>query len=113
MTCAQAISLLEPKLSSIWHEAYPQRPVEYTSFVNVRSTRKKTVTDYKLSDFGPLRLKGEGENITYDDPLYGATIAYTPVRFALGYKITDEMVKHELYGQVEKFERALIASAID
>ena len=110
---AQALVLLEPKLSNIWHEAYPARPVEYTAFVNVRETQKATVTDYKLSDFGPLRLKGEGENIIYDDPLFGTTIAYQPVRFALGYKITDEMRKQELYGQVEKFERALIASAID
>src|SRR3990167_3719363 len=113
ITRSQAISLLEPKLSSIWHEAYPQRPVEYTSFVNVRSTRKKTVTDYKLSDFGPLRLKGEGENIIYDDPLFGPEKEYTPVRFALGYKVTQEMIDHELYGQVDKFERALITSAVN
>lgn len=113
ITRAQALLLLEPKLSNIWHEAYPARPVEYTAFLNIRETKKATVTDFKLSDFGSLRLKGEGENIIYDDPLFGDSIAYTPVRFALGYKITDEMVKHELYGQVEKFERALIASAID
>lgn len=109
----QALVLLEPKLSNIWHDAYPIVPVEYTSFVNVRTTRKATVTDFKLSDFGALRLKGEGENIIYDDPLFGSTNAYTPVRFALGYKITQEMVDHELYGQVEKFERALMKSAID
>src|SRR3990167_8204200 len=111
ITRSQAISLLEPKLSSIWHEAYPQRPVEYTSFVNVRSTKKMTVTDYKLSDFGPLRLKGEGENIIYDGPLFGTQQAYTPVEWGLGYKVTDQMVRHELYGQVAKFERALIKSA--
>lgn len=113
ITRSQALLLLEPKLSNIWHEAYPARPVEYTAFLNIRETKKATVTDFKLSDFGALRLKGEGENIIYDDPLFGSSIAYTPVRFALGYKITDEMIKHELYGQVEKFERALIASAID
>lgn len=113
ITRAQALVLLEPKLSDIWHEAYAARPVEYTAFCNIRDTKKATVTDFKLSDFGPMRFKGEGENITYDDPLFGQTIAYSPVRFALGYKITDEMVKHELYGQVEKFERALMASAID
>ena len=113
ITRAQLIPLLEPKLSNIWHEAYPARPVEYTSFVNVRTTKKQTITDFKLSDFGPLRLKGEGENILYDDPLFGATLAYTPVRFGSGYKITQETIDHELYGQVEKFERAMIASAID
>ena len=113
ITRSQAISLLEPKLSNIWHEAYPARPVEYTSFVNIRETKKRTLTDFKLSDFGPLRLKGEGESLIYDDPLFGAEQPYTPVRFALGYKITQETIDHELYGQVDKFERALIVSAIN
>lgn len=113
ITRSQALSLLEPKLSNIWNEAYPARPVEYTSFVNIRESKKRKVTDYKLSDFGPLRLKGEGEAIVYDDPLFGTEKEYTPVRFAEGYKITQEMIDHELYGQVEKFEKALIKSAID
>lgn len=113
ITRAQALSLLEPKLSNIWNEAYPQRPVEYTAFVNVRESKKATITDYKMGDFGPLRLKGEGENIIYSDPLFGPEKSYTPVRFAEGYKITQEMIDHELYGQVEKFEKALIKSAVD
>ena len=113
ITRSQAVSLLEPKLSNIWNEAYPARPVEYTSFVNIREAKKATITDYKMSDFGPLRLKGEGESLVYDDPLFGTEHTYTPVRFAEGYKITQEMIDHELYGQVEKFEKALIKSAID
>ena len=113
ITRAQALVLLEPKLSNIWHEAYPHRPVEYTSFVNVRSTRKAQVTDFKMADFGPLRLKGEGENIIYDDPLFGATKVYTTIRKALGYKITQEMIDHELYGQATRFEEALMVSAIN
>lgn len=113
LTRAQAMVLLEPKLSNIWHDAYPSQPVEWTSFLNVRTANKATITDYKLTDFGSLRLKGEGENIGYDDPIFGGTIAYTPVRWALGYKVTDEMRKHELYGQVERFEKALVKSAVN
>ena len=113
ITRAQALILLEPKLSNIWNGAYPIVPVEYTAYVNVRTSAKATLTDYRLTDFGNLRLKGEGENIVYDDPIFGGTIAYTPVRFALGYKVTDEMRKNELYGQVERFEKALIKSAVD
>src|SRR6266576_1417 len=113
ITRSQYLVFLEPKLSNIWHEAFPARPVEYTGFVNVRTTRKRTVTDAKTGDFGPLRLKAEGESIIYDDPLAVQTVEYTPVRFGLGYKITQEMVDHELYGQVDKYERALIKSAID
>src|SRR5690349_7748407 len=106
ITRGQFIPLLEPKISNIWNEAYPQRAGEYTAFVNIRTTAKATVTDYKLTDFGSLRLKGEGESITYDDPISGPQQTYTPVRFALGYKITDEMRKNDLYGQVDKLERA-------
>lgn len=105
--------LLEPKISNIWNEAYPQRAVEYTAFVNVRTTGKATVTDYKMTDFGALRLKGEGEAVQYDDPISGPQKTYTPVRFALGYKVTREMRKHDLYGQIDRLERALIKSAVD
>ena len=105
--------LLEPKISNIWNEAYPQRAVEYTGFVNIRTTGKATVTDHKMTDFGALRLKGEGEAIQYDDPINGPQKTYTPVRFALGYKVTREMKKHDLYGQIDRLERALIKSAVD
>jgi hypothetical protein len=113
ITRAQFIELLEPKISNIWNEAYPQRAVEYTAYVNLRTTGKATVTDYKMTDFGSLRLKGEGEAIQYDDPISGPSQTYTPVRFALGYKITDEMTKNDLYGQMSRLEKALIKSAVD
>lgn len=113
LTRAQVMLLLEPKLSNIWNDVYPSIPVEYTAFVNIRSTKKATVTDYKMGGLGPLRLKGEGENIIYDDIIPGGTVAYTPVRLALGYKVTQEVIDHELYGQVEKIERGLVKSAVD
>lgn len=113
ITRAQFVELLEPKISNIWNEAYPQRSVEYTRFVNIRTTGKATVTDYKMTDFGSLRLKGEGESIQYDDPISGPSQTYTPVRFALGYKVTDEMLKNDLYGQITRLEKALIKSAVD
>ena len=113
ITRAQFQVLLEPKISNIWNEAYPQRAVEYTAFVNLRTTGKATVTDHKMTDFGSLRLKGEGEAIQYDDPIDGPDKTYTPVRFALGYKVTDEMLKNDLYGQIDRLERALIKSAVD
>jgi hypothetical protein len=113
ITRGQLIPLLEPKLSNIWFDAYPQRAVEYTAFLNMRTTGKAQVTDFKLTDLGALRLKGEGDSIVYDDPIAGPQKVYTWVRFALGYQITDEMEKNDLYGQVAKIERSLIKSAVD
>jgi len=113
ITRAQWIPLLEPKLSNIWNEAYPQRAVEYTAFCNMRTTTKAQVTDFKMTDLGALRLKGEGEAIVYDDPLAGGQKVHTPVRWALAYGITDEAQKNDLYNQLQKVERGLIKSAVD
>jgi hypothetical protein len=113
ITRSQFITLLEPKISEIWYEPAAPWPIEYTRFCNVKSTQKATVTDYKMTDFGSLRLKAEGANIQYDDPIGEQTKQASPVRFALGYKITDETLKHELYGMMDRLEGGLMKSAID
>jgi hypothetical protein len=113
ITRAQFALLLEPKLSNVWNEAFPQRPLELTTFTNTRTAQKAQITDYKMTDFGPLVLKGEGNAITYTDPISGGTKVYTPVRFGLGYKITQEMLDQELYGQMDRLEAAMMKSAID
>jgi hypothetical protein len=110
---SQYLVLLEPKVSNIWNEVFPQRAVEWTKCLNARTAKKATITDAKLSDFGPLALKGEGSDITYMDPSGSQTKTYSPVRFAGGYKITQEMIDHELYGQVDEWEGRLMKSAID
>jgi len=112
ITRAQASELLEPKLSKIWYEAYPQWPMKYTAFVNTRNTQKAVVTDWRMTDFGPLVLKAEGQAISYDDWIPGDEKTYTPIRKALGYKITQEMQDHELYGVVPRLENGLMRSAI-
>jgi hypothetical protein len=113
LTRAQVMVLLEPKLNKIWNDVYPVVPVEYTAFYNINVSKKATITDFNLTGLGSLRLKGEGENIIYDDIIPGNQKTYTPVRFALGYKVTQEVIDHELYGQVEKIERGLVKSAVD
>ena len=113
ITRAQALVLLEPGLSEIWNEAYPRHEAQYVKFVNVLEAKKATITTSRLTDFGPLRFKGESEAITTDDPIFGGTKTFQPVRFALKYAVTQEMLDHELYGQVKTMEQGLMKSAID
>lgn len=113
MTRAQFIALMEPKLSNIWFNAYPQRPIEWAALLNTRTSSKAQITDHKLTGFGSLVLKGEGADITYMDAIDGQNKVYTPVRFGGGYKVTQELIDHELYGQVDKMEADLMGSAID
>ncbi len=115
MTISRAMlaNLLEPKLSNVWMEAYPQRSIEWATLFNTRSTQKATITDYKMTGFGSLVKKGEGESIVYTDPINGPVKTYQAIRFGLGYKITQEMVDHDLYGQTLKLEQDLMGAAID
>lgn len=113
ITRGQAILLLEPKLSRIWFDATQKRPVEWTNYFNIRSTKKATVTDYNMTGFGSLALKGEGQPTQADDPIFGNTKIYQPVRFGLKYGITQETIDHELYAQTAKLETALMDAMYD
>ena len=113
MTRAQALVLLEPKISTLWNDSFTRRPSEWQRFVNVRTTQKATVTDQNMTMFGGFHLKPEAQNISYDDWIIGNSKQYSPVRFALGYRVTYEMRKNDLYGQVDRLEGGLLDSARD
>jgi hypothetical protein len=110
---AQLLTLLEPGLSEIWNEAYPRHEAEYVRFVNILESKKATTTTFRMTDFGTLRLKGEGAGIIQDEPIFGSPKTFQPVRFALKYGITQEVIDHELYSQIDTLERGLMKSAID
>jgi hypothetical protein len=113
VTRSQLLTLLEPGLSEIWNEAYPRHAAEYVRFVNLMDAKKATITTTRMTNFGTLRLKGEGEAITQDEPIFGGTKTFQPVRFALKYGVSQETQDHELYGQVDTLEQGLMTSAID
>lgn len=113
VTRAQFQILLEPKLRNIWNQSWPPRPLEYPRFTNVTSSRKAQETDFKMTGLGSMVNKAEGTDVSYGDPIPGGTKVYTHTANALGYKITQEMQRHELYGQIAKLETSLMRSAVD
>ena len=113
VTRAQFQILLEPKLRNIWNQSWPPRPLEYARFTNITSSKKAQETDFKMTGLGLMVNKPEGTNVTYGDPIPGSTVVYTHTVNGLGYKITDEMIRHELYGQMSKMETSLMRSAVD
>lgn len=112
MTRAQFQLLLEPKLRNIWNQSWPPRALEYPRFTNITSSRKAAETDFKLTGLGAMQAKPEGTDVTYGDPIPGGTKVYTHTATALGYKVTQEMQRHELYGQIAKLETSLMRSAV-
>ena len=54
-----------------------------------------------------MQVKNEGGPISFSDPIAGSEIKYTHVRHALAYKITQEMLDHDQYGEIRKLEMDL------
>lgn len=106
---AQFTSLLEPKLAGISNDIKLKRPAPiWTNFYAlVRNSRKATETYYNRAGLGPFARKAEGASVTYTDPIEGSELAFTHVRRANGYQITQEMLDHDLYAEIIKLETDL------
>ena len=113
VTANEFALFLEPKLSNIWHDAFPAEESKFSRVMNVRDMKKSTVTDAKLAGFGSLQNQSDGGEFTYDDPIAPVTKAYTWATRALGYKITERIWKDDQYDEVQRFERDLLDSAKD
>jgi hypothetical protein len=113
ITATQFAIFMEPGLRNIWHESWPPRELQHPDVFNIGQMTKRTETDAKQAGFGPMTQQDEGEQIIYQDPTTAQQKEYTYIVKASGYKITDWMVRDELYGQTERFERDLMSSVRD
>lgn len=108
-TRSQFLLLLEPTLRDIRSDTdYPRREVIFSRFYKVFTSKKKTEHDFQYAGLGNFQVKAEGNPVTYSDAIANPTTKdYTHVRRALGYKITQEMIDHDLYGEMRKLEQNL------
>ena len=113
VTAAGFSLFLEPKLSNIWHDAFPPEMSKFDKYCNIRDMNKNTITDAQLAGFGPLQNQPDNAPVIYDDPIAPREKAYTYAVRALGYKIHERIWMNDLYGEVEKFEEDLRDSARD
>ena len=112
-TAQEFADFLEPKLSNIWHDAYPAFESKFAQVMNVRDMNKNTITDFKLAGFGSLQNQADGDEVAFDDPTGTQSKAYSYAVRALAYRVHERLWRNDLYGEVDKFERDLMDSARD
>jgi len=103
--------LLQPALHEIFFEKYGMRPKEYQSIFSIENTTRAYEQDTEITGLGPLVQKQEGRAITYDDPVQGEIKTYTPVPYALGFRVTHELYSDDQYGIIKRMPSALSRSA--
>ncbi len=109
-TRGQFSQLLAPGLQDIIFDELDEHPEEYSQFMTVDTDDGAYVEDQILAGFGLARQKVEGDQITYDDPIQGATKRYIHTTFALGWQITMEMLQDDRYDIMTKMPPKLTMS---
>jgi hypothetical protein len=100
---------LWPGVKAWWGKAYDDHQVEYTDLFETVSSDKAYEEDVQLVGFGLAQVKAQGAGVTYDSEIQGFTTRYTHVAYALGYIVTHEELKDNLYSEVSNTRAASLA----
>ena len=92
---------LWPGVTAIWGKEYADHQTEYTDlFDSYNPQTLAYAEDVQNVGFGLVPVKAQGAAVTYTSEVQGFITRYTPVAYALGYIVTHEELKDDLYMQV-------------
>jgi hypothetical protein len=93
---------LWPGVKKWYGTAYEEWPTEYTDLFQIESSDKAYEEVVENVGFGLAVVKTQGGSITYDADHQGAVNRFTAVGYGLGFIITHEELKDNLYMDVAK-----------
>lgn len=92
--------LLWPGVYTTWGQIYDQHAKEYTDLYEVRTSDKAYEQGVQVTPFGLAPVKAQGAPVTYDGEVQGAVNTYQHIAYALGYIVTYEELRDNLYKEV-------------
>lgn len=93
---------LWPGIHAWWGRMYSEHVVEYTDLFEHETSDKAYEEDVEITGFGLAPVKPEGTAIVYDTETQAAVTRYTNIAYALGYIVTYEELRDDLYESVSK-----------
>lgn len=102
---------LDQQIAQMFYGTYADLPTEWTKIAHVQNFPKgRYLSNAELSPLGSLQKMGEGEEITFDAPAEGHKKTIQPIKFGLGFQVTQEMQDDDLHDQVAKLPQSLARS---
>lgn len=92
--------LLWPGIRDIWGQMYDQHATEYVDLYEVMDSDKSYEQDVQVTPFGIAPIKPEGQAGQYDSEFQGPVSTYQHIAYFLGYIVTYEELRDNLYKQV-------------
>jgi hypothetical protein len=100
---------LWPGVQQFWGRQYKRYPELYPGMFEVTSSKQNYEEDVEVTGFGMVPAKPEGTSITYDSETQGETTRYTHTAYALGYIVTYEELRDNLYEVVSRRRASALA----
>ena len=92
--------LLWPGINTIWGQVYAEHANEYGDLYDWDTSSRAYEEDVQVTGFGLAQIKTEGGGGTYDSEVQGFVTRYTHIAYSLGYIVTYEELKDNLYEEV-------------
>lgn len=92
--------LLWPGVYETWGQVYDEHATEYTDLYDVRTSDKAYEQAVQVTPFSNAVVKAQGAPITYDGEAQGVVTTYTHIAYALGYIVTFEELRDNMYKEV-------------
>ena len=92
--------LLWPGVFETWGQMYAQHEKEYTDLYDIKFSDKAYEQSVQVTPFGLAPIKPQGNSVTYDSEVQGAVTTFQHIAYALGYIVTFEELRDNLYKEV-------------
>jgi hypothetical protein len=89
--------LLWPGIFTTWGQIYNEHAMEYGDLYDVRDSDKAYEEGVQVTGFNLAPVKTEGGGIAFDSEVQGTISRYVHVPYALGYIVTYEELRDNLY----------------
>ncbi|MEJ0093820.1 MAG: hypothetical protein WDN46_10355 [Methylocella sp.] len=93
---------LWPGIHAFWGRSYDEHVEEFVDLFDKQTSDKAYEEDVEITGFGLAPTKNEGTSIVYDTETQGAVSRYTHIAYALGFIVTYEELRDDLYEVVSK-----------
>jgi len=93
---------LWPGIYAWWGRSYAEHVPEFPDLFETETSTKAYEEEVEITGFGLAPVKPQGKQIYYDTETQGAVSRYTHVAYALGYIVTYEELRDDLYEVVSR-----------
>ena len=96
---------LWPGVHAFWGQIFNEHPPEYPDLFDIEESSMAYEEDVQITGFGLGQVKPEGAPIAFDSEIQGPVTRYVHIAYALGYIVTYEELRDNLY-EVVSMRRA-------